>query len=74
MELNNLLKAIIYFGIAIFMLGILVIVSSSITNSSAWDVVPDGFAKYLAILLPLILLIGFFIKAIQMATKSKDRE
>jgi hypothetical protein len=72
MELGSIFKAIAYFLVAIFLLTFIVIITTSITNSSAWDIVPSGMTKSLAVLLPLILLFGFLIKAIVIATKRKD--
>jgi hypothetical protein len=71
MSLTNLIKAVFFFISAVFVIGILSLIYGAFTNSSAWNIVPNGFAKYLAMLVPLILLFGFFIIAVKMATKDK---
>lgn len=74
MNLSNVVKAILFFGAMLLVLTLIVQINASITNSDAWDIVPSGLAKYLAVLLPLILLFGFLIKSVVMGSKRKRDE
>ena len=70
----NILKAILFFGIALVAIGFLSMIFNSVIGSSAWDLVPDGIGKGFVVLIPLILVFGILVITIRKVMgKGDDR-